>query len=803
MADALIDVKLVEGFVLPYESGAEQYLGDFKTVWDQFFADYPDLHLDPAFAAEEVPLLADMVDVARTLDGEPPDPFAWFAVTCDEAVASTVADLLFGLPFVESAHPRPPSVPVGRIAYGTNEYAVFARQVREAPVGIGARFAWRVPGGSGRGVRVAIIDQGFGLAHEDLVTVPVTTSIFGAADLDHRNHGTAALGIVVAADNGAGIVGIAPDVDPYAVSDTREDGVSRFHSAFGVAQRFVQPGGVVWFPLAFPVPGAPANAPGAYPMEGQDVIQDAIQLASFFGIAVVEPAGNAGVNLDTLPVAQRLNPASSRFHDSMAIVVGGGQRQDDGTWIRDPGSTFGTRVDCFASFSHLQAPIDNPANPAVPYTEFAGTSGASSVIAGVVCAIQGMCQAATNGQCLHPITIRALLRDPALCTPADPPGRIGGMPDLRRIAARMGWARILPAPAAVAVAGDSALLVTTGDDDQLRFRIWSRLTGLDTELLHPVSDDRHTRFDVQPALLMTLETAPLLRTVFEVFMTAANGSLRYYYWDTLGNTGDIERERTPPFTFAPGYDVAACHPLYEITTIVGTQMTGKLVAVDYDATVMGDHDFSDPVALDDPSTYRRAPGPAMLSRKPRTLDVAAIDDAGALRWIAGTIPADSFTTFWRAPVAAQCGVAMDPGAKPGMAGNLGGVAVLAVGVDGLLYACGFGLQPAMMETLTTVSQAISFAAQGPVALAMLADDMLLAAAVGGDGLVYASTRALVMGGRWSAMVAVDPAQSVSPAGGVTLVAQGNAAMLFAVLPDGRPGRADFTVAGGWSTMTAG
>lgn len=803
MADATIAVKLVDGFVLPYESGAEQYLGDFKPVWDQLFADYPDLHLDPVFAAEDVPLLADMVDVARTLDGEPPDPFAWFAVACDESVASTVADLLFGLPFVESAHPRPRTALAARIAYGTNEIAVFSNQLREAPIGIGARYAWRVAGGSGRDVRVAIIDKGFNLAHEELVTVPVTPSIFGSPDLAHRNHGTSALGIVVAADNGAGIVGIAPDADPYAVSETREDGVARFDAALGVAGRFVRPGGVVWFPLALALPGAPANAPGAYPMEGDDPLQDAIRLASFFGIAMVEPAGNGSVNLDTLPAAQRMNPASSRFRDSMAIVVGGGQRQDDGKWTRDPGSTFGARVDCFASYSHLQAPIDNPANPSYPYAEFAGTSGASSVIAGVICAIQGMCQAATNGQCLHPITIRALLRDPALCTPADPPGHIGGMPDLRLIAARMGWARILPAPAAVAVAGDSALLATTGDDDQLRFRIWSRLTGLDTELLHPVSDDRRTRFDVQPALLMTLETAPLLRTVFEVFVTAANGSLRYYYWDTLGNTGDIERPRTPEFSLAPGYDVAACHPVYEVTTVVGIQMTGKLVAVDYDATVMGDHDFSDPVALDDLGTYRRTAGPAMLSRQPRTLDVAAIDDAGALRWIAGTIPDDSFTTFWHASVAAQCAVAMDPGAKPGMAGNLGGVAVLAVGVDGLLYACGFGLQPAMMETLTTVSNAVSFAAQGPVALAMLPDDVLLAAAVGGDGLIYATTRPLVFGGRWSAMVAVDPSQSVSPAGGVTLVVQGNAAMLFAVLPDGRLGRADFTLAGGWSGMMAG
>jgi len=43
-----------------------------------------------------------------------------------------------------------------------------------APGGIDARYAWRVPGGTGRGVTVVDLEQGFNLDHEDLVRVPVS-----------------------------------------------------------------------------------------------------------------------------------------------------------------------------------------------------------------------------------------------------------------------------------------------------------------------------------------------------------------------------------------------------------------------------------------------------------------------------------------------------------------------------------------------------------------------------------------------------------------------------------------------------
>jgi len=805
MAEAYVDVKLFEGFVLPYESGAEQYLGELKPWWDEIAASYPGLRLDPGFPAEQIPLLAHMVDAARMLGGEPPDPFAWFEVPCEAAQVEALTALLYALPFVEWAEPRMPAYPAGRIAYGTNEDAIVSPQLAAAPGGIDAYYAWRVAGGTGRGVNVVDLEHDWNLQHIELASVPVArVSVFGVGDQEDRNHGTAALGIVVAPDNGGGMVGIAPEAHAHVVTSMRADGLHWLDAALLIAGDAVRPGGVVLIELASPRPwlSLPGKDP-ALPLELSKKVQQTIQLLVFFGITVVEPAGNSGDDLDARPQCDHINPAKPMFRDSLAILVGGATQAAPVDGVRQPwrrGSTFGARVDCFADFEGARGPHDDPV---YPYHTFGGTSGASAVIAGVVCAIQGM-QAARDGQFLFPTSIRELLRNPSLCTPAasDPPGNIGGMPDLRKIAVHMGWPRILPAPAAAAVAGDSALLVGLDGDDRLSLRIWSRLLGPGAELPQPDSAPFQLS-DSQPALLVSLETAPLLRTVFEVFVTSVRGTLRYYYWDTLGNTGDIARDWTEIASLAPGYDVAACHPLYELTTVAAIQPSGQLVAVEYDATEMGNHDFSAPVQLDSLSTYRRTPGPVMLSRKPRTVDVVAIDDGGALRWIAGNVPEGNTITFWRESVAAQCDVAMEPGVKPGIAGTLDGVAVVAVGSDGLLYACGFGLQPLLFETLVPIGPAPAFAAQGHLGLALWHGDTLVAVAVSVDGLLHAAFRPLAPGGEWSPLLAIDPYTAVSPAGGATVVTQGDAVMVFAVLPDGRVCRSDYTPQSGWSPIVAG
>lgn len=76
----------------------------------------------------------------------------------------------------------------------------------------------------GRGVKIAIIDDGFGLNHEDLQGVALTFGYdlaSGTLDPSPRSvldtHGTEVAGIIFARHNGIGIDGIAPEADFIAI----------------------------------------------------------------------------------------------------------------------------------------------------------------------------------------------------------------------------------------------------------------------------------------------------------------------------------------------------------------------------------------------------------------------------------------------------------------------------------------------------------------------------------------------------------------------------------------------------------
>lgn len=81
---------------------------------------------------------------------------------------------------------------------------------------IGTRYAWAA-GYKGAGVKVAVIDTGLAMNHEDLSANAITGRNFvnGAPGtdytVDNQTHGTHVAGIIAADDNGKGGIGIAPD----------------------------------------------------------------------------------------------------------------------------------------------------------------------------------------------------------------------------------------------------------------------------------------------------------------------------------------------------------------------------------------------------------------------------------------------------------------------------------------------------------------------------------------------------------------------------------------------------------------
>src|SRR6187399_1896178 len=101
-------------------------------------------------------------------------------------------------------------------------------------------------------------------------------------------------------------------------------------------------------------------------------------------------------------------------------------------------SNYGSRVDCFAWGGDISTcggyPRTGSGSPQTAYmTDFAGTSGASAIVAGAAVLLQSW--AAKHGGMLSTARLREVMSDPYINTPSSAPAndRIGVMPDLRGI----------------------------------------------------------------------------------------------------------------------------------------------------------------------------------------------------------------------------------------------------------------------------------------------------------------------------------------------------------------------------------
>ena len=83
----------------------------------------------------------------------------------------------------------------------------FSRQgyLEEAPLGINAPYAWGIKGGNTRS-NFCRFGRGWLLNHEDLVGQNI--EFMSGKMSDDLSHGTSVLGVVSAADNGLGILGL-------------------------------------------------------------------------------------------------------------------------------------------------------------------------------------------------------------------------------------------------------------------------------------------------------------------------------------------------------------------------------------------------------------------------------------------------------------------------------------------------------------------------------------------------------------------------------------------------------------------
>lgn len=212
----------------------------------------------------------------------------------------------------------------------------------------------------GRGVKIAIIDDGFDLAHAELSHVGVAFSYdaetrqLQAQPLARRdNHGTRVAGVLFAAHDGSGLNGVAPEAELIAIRqpDTwTSNTLLSFHLAALAGADVINCG---WTTDLLLQPVA-------------DVVQELAQHGrNGKGIAVVFAAGNEG---------RAIAEGSSEAAIADAIVVAAG----DASGQRLPSSNFGASVDLTAFGGSVESTAIHGG-----YARLGGTSLASAIVSGL------------------------------------------------------------------------------------------------------------------------------------------------------------------------------------------------------------------------------------------------------------------------------------------------------------------------------------------------------------------------------------------------------------------------------------
>ncbi|HEX3528187.1 MAG TPA: S8 family serine peptidase [Thermoanaerobaculia bacterium] len=387
------------------------------------------------------------------------------AIDCPEDIADDLSTALFASGKVNLIYQE------SKLSISSSQLPAnaLARQLylQPGPTGVGAVEAWKIAGGDGAGIRFIDIEYDWKLDHDDLIDAGITLiSGTPSGDSGAVDHGTSVLGIVAAQDNGREVTGIAHGLASAHVISPLQAGNRRENLAAAIIRSLpeLRFGDVLLIELEM-------ESDGLLPVEAERAVFEVLQLAANFGVLVVEPAGNGGQDLNKVMLNEggkprSLNRAKTEFQDSGALMVGGSRplpnpSGGDLRHSRDPQSNYGSRVDCFAWAEGIMTTVssslfDEPmslelwggrlavASPRTPVSfvkycrEFAGTSGASAILAGVSACVQGLAQQ-NLGFRLSPWQLRLLLRDPANGTHSLQPDIdcIGVMPDLGTIIDRV------------------------------------------------------------------------------------------------------------------------------------------------------------------------------------------------------------------------------------------------------------------------------------------------------------------------------------------------------------------------------
>jgi len=240
--------------------------------------------------------------------------------------------------------------------------------------------AWN-NGYRGAGVRVAVLDGGFDLDHPDLApNIDFTLSMdFTGEGLQYTlpdtfSHGSHTAGTIAAADNGFGVIGIAPEAELVLVkvlfdsgSGTFDDVIEGIVYAADVDADIISMSlGAYLFKSGDPVEGYTAKEAN----ELKNAIGRATTYAYQQGTLVVASAGNSALDFDHTANLIHIPSDSPHVISTSATAPIG--------WATDPGNIF---LDNLASYSNYgQSAIDF----AAPGGDVSYPGNEACVIAGIL-----------------------------------------------------------------------------------------------------------------------------------------------------------------------------------------------------------------------------------------------------------------------------------------------------------------------------------------------------------------------------------------------------------------------------------
>ena len=167
---------------------------------------------------------------------------------------------------------------------------------------VGAQQAWAA-GVTGQGVRVAVLDGGFDLDHPDLAP---NLNLALSADMtgeglqyslpDPFSHGTHVAGTILAADNGIGTIGVAPDAELIAVKVLSDAGSGSFVDVIaGIYHAASVDADVINMSLGVIIPRT-SDPRGVSQLDV--AVSQAVAYAYQQGTTVIVSGGNAATDLD-------------------------------------------------------------------------------------------------------------------------------------------------------------------------------------------------------------------------------------------------------------------------------------------------------------------------------------------------------------------------------------------------------------------------------------------------------------------------------------------------------------------------